>query len=221
MYKKDKATLTHQRVVYIYIVYEINLRPFKLSVDPSLVNSLSGTVKLVKNAEIDKHKYSGYGSRCETKGIFSLSNGSEFGKSLLTFTADMCSSVHVGNKKKYILNLGNGPTVGLDDTTLTPEKEYLINFTKQHRKLCLCLHCNGADGYVFINVVEIHKFEEKDSEINASLSCLGNVSKDFSVDNMKKQDYMGMSMVLVLICGAIAVDDTSDIHKYFMKKNGM
>ena len=180
MYKKDKATLTHQRVVYIYIVYEINLRPFKLSVDPSLVNSLSGTVKLVKNAEIDKHKYSGYGSRCETKGIFSLSNGSEFGKSLLTFTADMCSSVHVGNKKKYILNLGNGPTV-----------------------------------------VEIHKFEEKDSEINASLSCLGNVSKDFSVDNMKKQDYMGMSMVLVLICGAIAVDDTSDIHKYFMKKNGM
>ena len=31
----------------------------------------------------------------------------------------MCSSVHVDNKKKVFLILGEGPTQGLDDTTLT------------------------------------------------------------------------------------------------------
>ena len=34
----------------------------------------------------------------------------------------MSSSVHVDQKKKIILILGEGPTQGLDDTTLTAEK---------------------------------------------------------------------------------------------------
>ena len=36
----------------------------------------------------------------------------------------MSSSVHVNNKKKYILILGKGPTQGLEDTTLTAESQY-------------------------------------------------------------------------------------------------
>ena len=39
---------------------------------------------------------------------------------------------------------------------------------------------------LFINATEIIKFKAKGSEIVASPLCLGNVSKDFSVDNMKK-----------------------------------
>ena len=35
----------------------------------------------------------------------------------------MSSSVHVDNKKKYILILGEGPTQRLDGTTLTAEKK--------------------------------------------------------------------------------------------------
>ena len=42
----------------------------------------------------------------------------------------MSSSVHVDNKKKDILILGDGPTQGLHDTTLTAEKKYSINFTE-------------------------------------------------------------------------------------------
>ena len=42
----------------------------------------------------------------------------------------MSSYVHVDNKKKEIIILGEGPTQGLDDTTLTAEKKYSINFTK-------------------------------------------------------------------------------------------
>ena len=46
----------------------------------------------------------------------------------------MSSSVHEDNRKKEILILGKGPTQGLDDTTLTAEKEYAINFSGQYKK---------------------------------------------------------------------------------------
>ena len=39
-------------------------------------------------------------------------------KMLLFFWADMSSSVHINNKNKDILILGEGPTQGLDDTKL-------------------------------------------------------------------------------------------------------
>ena len=49
-----------------------------------------------------------------------------------------------------------------------------------------------------MNGTEIYKFKAKDSEIVASPLCLGNISKDWPVDNMKKkQGLMDMSMILV------------------------
>ena len=46
----------------------------------------------------------------------------------------MSSSVHIDNKKKDILVLGKNPMQELDDTTLTAEAEYSINFTEQRKK---------------------------------------------------------------------------------------
>ena len=106
------------------------------------------------------------------------------------------SSVHVDNKKSDILILGEGPTQALDDTTLTAEKKNSINFSEHGKKLCLSLHCNVANSYLFVNGVELHKFKAKGSEINAGLLCLGNVSKDVSVDNIKILDFMDMFMIL-------------------------
>ena len=63
---------------------------------------------------------------------------------------------------------------------------YLINYTEHNKKFCLSLHYNGANSYLFVNGKEIHKFKAKDSEIVATPLCLGNISKDWSVDNMKK-----------------------------------
>ena len=64
---------------------------------------------------------------------------------------------------------------------------YSINFTEQNKKFCLSLHYNGASSYLFVNGTEIHKFKAKDSEIVATPLCLENISKDWSVDNMKKK----------------------------------
>ena len=56
----------------------------------------------------------------------------------------MSFSIHVDNKKKDILILGEGPTQGLDDTALTAERKYSINFAVTRKKFCLSLHYNGA-----------------------------------------------------------------------------
>ena len=51
--KQGKVTFSNDTVVNIYIVYEINLWPFKQSVDLTWRNSSFGAVKLTKNADFD------------------------------------------------------------------------------------------------------------------------------------------------------------------------
>ena len=63
---------------------------------------------------------------------------------------------------------------------------YSINFTVTKRKFCLSLHYNGVNSYLFVNGTEIVRFKAKDSKIVASPLCLGNISKDWSTDNMIK-----------------------------------
>ena len=132
----------------------------------------------------------------------------------------MSSSAHVDNKKKDILILGKGPTQGLEHT-LTAEKMYSINFNKGYTKFCLSLHYNGANSYLFVNGTEIIKFKAKDSEIVATPLCLRNISKDWSVDNMREIGLSGYVYDFSVDYDAIAVDDILDIHKYLIKKNGI
>ena len=134
-----------------------------------------GAVKLTKHVDIDLCKYSGYGIGFDRKGFFSIND--EIGKNLIIFVVDMSSSPHIDNKKKYILILGKGPTQGLE-YSLAAEKFYSINFTKHNTTFCLSLHYNGANSYLFVSGTEIIKFKAKDSEIVATLLCLGNISKN-------------------------------------------
>ena len=131
----------------------------------------------------------------------------------------MSSSVHVDNKGKYILILGFGPTQGLGEHLLTSEEMHSINFTVIRKKFCLSLHYNGANSYLFANGKEIYKFRVKDSEIVATPVCLGNISKNWSVDNMKKNGLNGYVYDFSVDYDAIALEDISDIHNYLMKKN--
>ena len=95
--------------------------------------------KLTTNSDPGLNKYSGYGIGFDTTGRFSLSDGGGFCKNVIIFGAGMSSSVHIDIKKKDILILGKSLAQGLDDTTLTAEKGYSINFTEQQKKLYLSL----------------------------------------------------------------------------------
>ena len=133
----------------------------------------------------------------------------------------MNSSIHINNKKKDILILGKGPTQGLDEHSLTAEKMYSINFNVWNKKLCLSLHYIGANSYFSVNGTEIYKFNAKDSNIVPSPICLGNISKDCSTDNMKKNGFSRYVYDFSVDYKAIVIDDIKNIHKYLMKKNNI
>ena len=78
------------------------------------------------------------------------------GKNVIIIGVDMSSSVHIDNKKKDILILGKGPTQGLDDTMLTAEAQYSVNFPRSNRKCCLSLHYNGNNSFLFVNTTNIY-----------------------------------------------------------------
>ena len=156
--KQPKISYTHKKVVNIYIVYELGASGSNNS-HPTLKNCLFGAVALIKNADIDKYGYSGYGIGFDWISSFSFPGG-RFGQNLLTFGTDISTSAHIDNKKKDILVLGKGPTQGLEHT-LTAEKMYSINFTVTKKKFCLNLHYNGENSYLFINVQKFINLKQK------------------------------------------------------------
>ena len=77
----------------------------------------------------------------------------------------MSSSVHVDNKNKDILILGEEPTQRLDDTTFTAEAKYPINFTQPNKRFLLSLHYNRINSFLLVNATKIYQFKAKNSEI--------------------------------------------------------
>ena len=68
-------------------------------------------------------------------------------------------------------------------------------------------------------VLTLQKFKAKDSEILVGLICFKNISKDWSVDNMKKTGFTGYVYDFSVDYDPIAVDDIKYIDKYLTKKN--
>ena len=124
-------------------------------------------------------------------------------------------------KTKNILILGKDFVQGLDDTTIYAEKLYSVNFTKTSTKFCLSLHYNGSNSYLFVNGTDIHIFQTKDPEIIVDPICLENISRDFSVDNMKKTGLNEYVYDFSVDYDFIANDEMLDILRYLMKKNGI
>ena len=216
--QSNKVTYTHRTIVNIYIVYELGASTSHNN-DLTLKNCLFGAVTLTKNADIEKYGYSGYGIGFHRRSSFSFPSV-RFGQNVLILGVDMSSSAHIDNEKKDILVIRNGQTQGLE-RTLSAEKMYSINFTVTRKNFCLILHYNGANSYLFVDGREIIKFKAKDFEIVATPLCLGNISKDSSVENMKNTGLNGYVYDFSVYYDVIAVDDIKDIHKYLIRKNNI
>ena len=100
----------------------------------------------------------------------------------------MSSSVHVDNKERDILILGEGPTQGLDGTTFTAEAKYPINKTQSGKRFVLGLFYNGSNSFLFVNATKVYQFKAKNSEIKDYALFLGNVLKYFTIIKEKKKD---------------------------------
>ena len=207
--KQDKVIYNHEPTVNIYVV--CRLSPVINALGFTLENCLFGAVKLTGNADTDKYKYSEYGIGFDSRGSFTHLSGG-YGKNVINFGADLSSSKHVDNKTRSILVLGQNFIQGKDGTTKYAEKMYSTNFTAANKRICLSLHYNGDNSYLFVNGKEIINFKAKDSEIVPHPLCLGNIAPS---------NPTGLTGYIYDISDdywAIANDKILDIHKYLKKK---
>ena len=146
---------------------------------------------------------------------FLFTDGS-MGRNVIIFGDDMSSSVHVYNKGKDILILGERPT-------LTAEAIYPINFTEPNKRFVLSLHYKGSNSFFcfvfcFVNATKIYQFKAKNSEIKDYALCLGKISKDFTINNMKINGIRRVVNFFSVYFNPIDTNDILDIHKYLMKR---
>ena len=120
--------------------------------------------------------------------------------------------------REKILRIGKGATQGLGNTALTTEAKYSINFSRSNRKL-QSLHYNESDSFIFLNATKLYQFKVKDSETKKYQLCLGNVSKDFSVNNKNKTGLNVHVYNFSFDHGAFDISGITDIYKYLMKKH--
>ena len=113
--------------------------------------------------------------------------------------------------RKQNFNFGKGSTQRLNNSTLTAEVQYSVNFSRSNRNLCLSRRYNGSNNFLFVNATKIYQFKTIDSEKYSLF--LGNISGDSSANKMKNYDF--------------SVDyrafNTSNIviQKYLLKKHDM
>ena len=120
----------------------------------------------------------------------------------------MSSSTHIDNKKKNILVLGKGHTL------TAKKKMYLINFTvtKKKKLVRACISMKQIVIYLLM-AQKLLNLKQKILRLLQPPSCLGNISKDWSVNNMKKTGFTGYIYDFIVDYNAIAVDDIKDMKK--------
>ena len=239
-----------KKVINLYISYTLSPWLRNVNADFTLNNCLFGSVKLSKNADPDKCKYRGYSIGFDCRPEFSFTDES-MRKNVIIFGADISSPGHIDNKGKDILILGEGPTQGLYDTTLTAETIYPINFKEPNKRFVYTtlhyttlhyttLHYSTlhyttlhyttlhyttlhytTQHYTTLHYTTLHytmlqvyttleatsyllmlqkytNLKKKNSEIKDYVLCLGNTSKDLTINNMKKKSRIERSCKIFL-----------------------
>ena len=95
--RQNQVTYNHGTIVIIYIVYETT--PDTTTSNITLENCLFGAIKLTKNSDIDKYKYSGYGIGFDSGGSFSDPSGGN-GTSAILFGVNLCARQKFHSKNK-------------------------------------------------------------------------------------------------------------------------
>ena len=109
------------------------------------------------------------------------------GKNVIIFGVDISSYMHIDNNNNNDnLIFGKRPTQLLDDTTLTAEAKYPINFTQSGKRFVYSLHYNGRNSFLLVNATKLYQFITKDSEVKDYALCLGKISRNFTINDMKK-----------------------------------
>ena len=110
--RQNQVTYNHGPIVNIYIVYETTPDTKTSNITPE--NCLFGVIKITKNADVDKYKYSRFGIGFDSRGSFSHPSGGN-STNVIVFGADLSSYVHANNKVNNVLVLGKSLIQGINN----------------------------------------------------------------------------------------------------------
>ena len=74
-----------------------------------------------------------------------------------------------------------------------------MSFTQTSKRFVLILRYNGTNSFLLINATKLYQFKAKNSEMKDYTLCLGNISKDFTINNTKKTELGGVVKIFLLI----------------------
>ena len=186
-------------------------------------------MQITKNAtDNSKNNCKGYGICFDEGNQFghTMSEGGRThitnGRNVLIFGADMSFSIHRTNRANRIYIMGDGPTQGINDTTIYSEKKYFRNFTEPDVKYVLSLHYNGDDSYLFVNGRQELKFKFKTDQLVKEKLCIGNLSDQWTAREPEKTGLYGNIYDFVVDYEEIlGVKPIYDMHRYLMTKHNI
>ena len=82
----------------------------------------------------------------------------------------------------------------------------------------LSLHYDESNSFLFVNAVKMYQFKAKDSKIKPYSLGLGNISKDFTLNNMKKTGLKRIVNFFYVDYDPVNTSDILDIHRFLKKK---
>ena len=217
----------NKNVVNIYIVYKLD--PLASTRDKSFTiqNALFGAMQITKNAtDNDKNNYKGYGICFDERSEFgrTITEGGRGhttdARNVLTFGADMSSSVHATNRPNHICHMGTGLTQGINNTTIYAENNFYRNFTDFGEKFVLSLHYNDDNSYLFVNGRQKLKFKAKTDQLVKEKLRIGNLSDQWTTSESKRTGVYGRIYDFVVDYEQIVgVKTIYDMHRYLMIKH--
>ena len=223
-FQQNKVNIPNNgNVINIYFVYK--LHPIASSRDTifTIQDTLFGAMQITKNAT-DK----GYGICFDEGSQFghTMSEGGHThitnGRNVLIFGGDMSFSIYRTNRANHIYITGDGPTQGINDTTIYSEKKYFRNFTEPNVKFVLSLHYNGNDSYLFVNGRQELKFKCKTDQLVKEKLCIGNLSDQWTASESEKTGLCGNIYDFVVDYEEIlGVKPIYDMHRYLMTKHNI
>ena len=132
-----------------------------------------------KDSAKSNYVYSGYGIASDE--LSSCSFGNDFAMNFITIGVNISASYHIDNSKNKFLLLGDVPSDEINDSIGAAEKKFRISFSKAKTELCLSLHYNCDNSYLFVNRKEIYKFKPDNKNVNFQTQfCLGRISNKFA-----------------------------------------
>ena len=83
--------------------------------------------------------------------------------------------------------------------------------------MVLILHYNESKSFLFVKATKLNQIKTKNSEVKDYALCLGNISKDFTINNFRKTGLKGVVNFFPVDFNPIETNYILDIQKHLMK----